>query len=77
MEFAIFCVESLAEKLNIEPKKVYKLLRKDSDILDEYIIPCYEPLHSQSKEYIVNDLIETMKIKGVIYRKCFIMQTFK
>lgn len=66
LEFTIFCVESLAEKLNMESREVYKLLRKDSNILNEYIIPCYEPLHSQSKEYVVNDLIETMKIKGVL-----------
>lgn len=66
LEFAIFCVESLAERLNINAEKIYKLLRFDSDILNEYIIPCYEPLHSQSKAYIVNDLIEIMKVKGVL-----------
>ena len=66
LEFTIFCVESLAERLNIEGKEVYKLLEKDSKIIDEYIVPCYEPLHSQGKEYIVNDLIEIMKLKGVL-----------
>lgn len=66
LEFAIFCVESLSEKLNIDAEKIYKILRFDSDILDNYIIACYEPLHSQSKDYIVNDLIEVMKMKGVL-----------
>ncbi|WP_294349802.1 DUF3791 domain-containing protein [uncultured Clostridium sp.] len=66
LEFAIFCVESLSEKLNIDAEKIYKSLRFDSDILDNYIIACYEPLHSQSKDYIVNDLIEVMKMKGVL-----------
>lgn len=66
LEFSIFCVESLAEKLNEDPKKIYNLLRVDSDILDNYIIPCYEPLHSQSKSYIIQDLIEVMKVKGVL-----------
>lgn len=66
LEFSIFCVESLAEKLNIDSQKIYKILRVDTDILDNYIIPCYEPLHSQSKSYIVNDLIEIMKVKGVL-----------
>ena len=42
------------------------MLRVDTDILDNYIIPCYEPLHSQSKAYIVDDLIEVMKVKGVL-----------
>ena len=66
LEFSIFCVESLAEKLNIDAKKIYKILRVDTDILDNYIIPCYEALHSQSKAYIVDDLILIMKVKGVL-----------
>ena len=66
LEFAIFCVESLSEKLNIDAEKIYSSLRFDSDILDNYIIGCYEALHSQSKDYIVNDLIEVMKMKGVL-----------
>lgn len=36
-----------------------------SDILNEYIIPEYEVLHTQSKEYIVNDIIDIMKERGV------------
>lgn len=66
LEFSIFCIESLAEKLNISAKKVYTLLTKDTDILDSYIIPCYEPLHTQSKKYIINELIEVLKEKGVV-----------
>ena len=66
LEFSIFCVESLAEKLNIDAKKIYKILRVDTDILDNSIIPCYEALHSQSKAYIVDDLIQIMKVKGVL-----------
>ena len=66
LEFAIFCVESLAERLNIDAEKIYRLLRVDSNILYDYIVPCYEALHSQSKTYIVDDLIEVMKVKGVL-----------
>lgn len=66
LEFTIFCVESLAERLNISSKVVYKMLRTDTDILDNYIIPCYEPLHSQGKNYIVEDLISALREKGVV-----------
>ena len=31
----------------------------------EYIIPEYEILHTQSKDYIINDIIEVMKERGV------------
>jgi hypothetical protein len=64
LEFTIFCIESLAERLGISAKEIYKLINSDTDILDSYIIPCYEPLHSQSKHYIVDDLIEVLKEKG-------------
>ncbi|MFA1708753.1 DUF3791 domain-containing protein [Clostridioides difficile] len=52
--------------MNIDSKGVYKLLKHDTDILDNYIIPCYEALHSQSKGYIVEDLMQVLKEKGVI-----------
>ncbi|WP_085829560.1 DUF3791 domain-containing protein [Clostridium massiliodielmoense] len=65
LEFAIFCIESLAEKLEINPAKTYEIV-KNTNILDEYIIPCYEPLHSQSKGYIVEDLIEVLKERGAL-----------
>jgi len=65
LEFIIFCIESLAESLKIDAKKVYKLI-KDTNVLDDYIIPCYEPLHSQSKHYIVEDLTEVLKERGAL-----------
>ncbi|UZQ49580.1 DUF3791 domain-containing protein [Clostridium kluyveri] len=65
LEFTIFCIESLAEKLGISAKEVYRLI-KDTDTLDNYIIPCYEPLHSQSKKYIVEDLIEVLRERGAL-----------
>ncbi|MFA9397791.1 MAG: DUF3791 domain-containing protein [Clostridiaceae bacterium] len=65
LEFTIFCIESLSEKLGMSAQKVYKLI-KDANILDGYIIPCYEPLHSQSKHYIVDDLTEVLKERGVL-----------
>ncbi|WP_032123259.1 DUF3791 domain-containing protein [Clostridium amazonitimonense] len=65
LEFTIFCIESLSESLGIDAKKVYKLI-KDTNVLEGYIIPCYEPLHSQSKHYIVEDLIEVLKERGAL-----------
>lgn len=66
LEFAVFCVEMLAKELDITGDKVYDLLTVKSDLLDSYILPCYETLHTQSREYIVNDLLEVMRQKGVI-----------
>ena len=65
LEFAIFCIENVASKLNVDAAKVYVALVEQTDILNEYIIPEYEVLHTQSKEYIVNDIIDVMKERGV------------
>ena len=65
IEFAIFCIENLAAKLDIDARKVFSALTEKSDILYGYIIPEYEMLHTQGKEYIVNDILETMKERGV------------
>ena len=63
--FSVFCIESVAEHLGIKGDRAYKLLTEESNILDTYIIPCYDVLHTQGKEYIVNELIEVMREKGI------------
>lgn len=66
LEFAIFCIENVADFLGRDAREVYKLLTEESNILNSYIVPEYEMLHTQSKEYIVNDIVEFMKESGVI-----------
>lgn len=66
LEFAIFCIENIAAKLGVSAEKVYDALAEKSDILNDYIIPEYEILHTQGKEYIVDDIIEVMKERGVL-----------
>ena len=66
LEFAIFCIENIAAKLGVSAEKVYDAIKEKSDILNDYIIPEYEILHTQGKEYIVDDIIEVMKERGVL-----------
>ena len=66
LEVAIFCIENIAAKLGVSAEKVYDALTEKSDILNDYIIPEYEILHTQGKEYIVDDIIEVMKERGVL-----------
>ncbi|MDD6484261.1 MAG: DUF3791 domain-containing protein [Clostridiales bacterium] len=65
LEFAVFCVENVAARLGINAEDLYKAFTDKSDILNGYIVPEYEILHTQSKEYIVNDIIELMQQRGV------------
>lgn len=66
LEFAIFCIENVAAKLGVGAEKVYDALTEKSDILNDYIIPEYGILHTQGKDYIVDDIIEVMKERGVL-----------
>lgn len=65
LEFVIFCIESIAKRLGKNAKSVYQALTEQSDILKNYIIPEYEILHTQGKEYIIDDILEFMNEKGV------------
>lgn len=65
LEFAIFCVENVAIKLNVSAEKVYDALAEKSDILNSYIVPCFDVLHTQGKDYIVNDILDVMKERGI------------
>lgn len=39
---------------------------RSSGILSGYLIPNYDVLHTFSKEYIVEDLVECLKEKGAL-----------
>lgn len=65
LEFAVFCIENVAAKLGVDAECVYQAFTEKSDILNDYIVPEYEVLHTQSREYIVDDLIDVMKERGV------------
>lgn len=66
LEFAIFCVEEVAASLGADAERVFEALTKKSDILYGYIVPEYEVLHTQSKDYIVNEIKDVMRERGVV-----------
>lgn len=65
LDFITYCVGNLADRLNISASKVYKMLRS-TDILNGYMIPCYDVLHTFGKEYIMDDLINLLKKRGAL-----------
>ena len=65
LEFVIFCIENVAVRLGVDAECVYQAFTVKSDILNGYIVSEYEVLHTQSREYIVDDLLDVMKERGV------------
>lgn len=65
LEFAIFCIENVAVKLCEDPVLVYDALTKQSNILNGYVMPCYEVFHTHGREYIVEDILDVMRKDGI------------
>lgn len=65
LNFSIFMLYALAEKWKKTPAAVYQILNT-TGILDFYIIAGYDVLHTQGKEYLVEDITEFVREKGVV-----------
>lgn len=65
LEFVIFCIENIAKELGISAQSIYDKVAIESNFLNNYIVANYEILHTQGKEYIVNDIIDTMRERGI------------
>lgn len=65
LEFSIFCIENIAIRLEVEPQCVYKALARKSNLLFSYIVANYEALHTQDKEYIIDDILRVLQEEGV------------
>lgn len=63
--FVSYSIGNLARRLHLSQKEVYNKL-KSSGILEGYMIPSYDVLHTFSKEYLMEDLTSYMKEKGVL-----------
>lgn len=65
IEYSVFCIENVAERLGKTGSEVFKILNS-SGLLHSYIIPSYEALHTQSKQYIVDEIVSVMRERNLI-----------
>ena len=65
LDFVTYSIGNLSRRLNLSPTEVFPRL-KQSGILYGYIVPSYDVLHTFGKEYLMEDLIEYMREKGVL-----------
>lgn len=65
LEFVTYCISKLAQVLKLSQREVYRRLMS-SGILYDYIVPSYDVLHIFGSRYLVEDLTEYMKEKGVL-----------
>ncbi|MCM1042525.1 MAG: DUF3791 domain-containing protein [Bacteroides sp.] len=65
LEFVTYCISKLAQLLNLSQGEVYHRLNK-SGILYDYIVPSYDVLHTFGSRYLMEDLTDFMRKKGVL-----------
>ena len=60
MGFVASCIEDVADTLGVDYLEIYR--RMDAvKMIEEYIIPNYEVLHSESRKNVTEGLIDTLK----------------
>ena len=59
LAFAASCVEGAARKLGIPYLEVYERMKK-VELIDNYILKHYDTLHTESREYLIEDVIECL-----------------
>ncbi len=62
--FVIYIIHACADKWNKLPSEVYKTL-ESNNCIDRFLVSNYDVLHTQSTAYIVDDIKEYLKVRGV------------
>ena len=64
LTFVVFILYALGEHWKMTTPEVYEIL-DSTGILDDYIIKCYDVLHTLGKEYLVEDITEFVREKEI------------
>ena len=59
MAFVATCIEATARLLGTSYKQVYQRMKRVG-LIERYIIPHYETLHSESRENVAKDIAECL-----------------
>lgn len=62
--FTVYMMHACSNRWNVAPSRVYQALKR-SGCLDRYLIPCYDILHTQSTDYVVQDIEEYLEERDV------------
>lgn len=60
IHFAVMAIESGAKKMNIPAQQMVERLNK-TNLIHKRLLRHYDMLHTQSLEYVTDDIVETLK----------------
>jgi len=64
LKFSVYIINQIAQALKKPTGVIYKFL-SESGVLDEYIIGCYDSLHTLGREYLIDDIIGLLYDRGI------------
>ena len=65
LEYVLFCIEGIAEKIGKDGSEVSRMPTSARKKKKSYRVPVYDVLHTQGKEYIVEDILDVMRKRGL------------
>ena len=64
MAFVVYMIHRCANRWGISPSAVYRKF-KESGCIKTYLVPHYDVLHTQSSEYILDDIELFLRNRGI------------
>ncbi|MBO5233162.1 MAG: DUF3791 domain-containing protein [Prevotella sp.] len=59
MAFVASCIEGAARKMGVSYREAYERMN-NVGMIDDYLLGCYDALHTESREYVTEDVIECL-----------------
>ena len=59
LTFVCSCIESVALALGIKPSEAYRRMKRVG-LIQDYIVACYDTLHTESRANVTADIVETL-----------------
>ena len=60
IEYSVFCIENVAKKLGKTGTEIFQILNNSG------LLHSYEALHTQSKQYIVDEIVSVLKERNLV-----------
>ena len=64
MAFVVYMIHRCANRWGLSPAEVYGKLR-ESGCIGEYLVPCYDVLHTQYSAYVLEDIEQFLRNRGI------------
>ncbi|MCF0197343.1 MAG: DUF3791 domain-containing protein [Bacteroidaceae bacterium] len=59
--FIASCIEASAKAEGIAPEDMYQRMSRVG-LIEDYILPCYNVLHAESRQNITQDILQTLQV---------------